>query len=207
SDDEVLALQLQANAIRPETKPCDFAKQIRRIQEAKPEITMRQLSVLLTKSTQWISKQLDLLRLTQKEQAMVDRGEISMSNSYMLARIPRSLREKQHDNAKTMKSKEFAALAASVIKQYRNAVHQGKMTAFFTEEFRPQRYLRPILEIQEEIRHHYDGPLIVAGEGCKSPLDGWYAALQWVLHLDRNSVKMQETMARKRHRVKWAPEE
>jgi ParB/RepB/Spo0J family partition protein len=203
TDDDVLALQLQANAIRPETKPCEFAKQLKRLQKAHPGITLGKLSVMLSKSPGWIGSQLNLLFLTIEQQKMVDRGEICLQNGYMLSKIPPVFRKEYIDKAKTMKVKAFSVLVAGVIKSYREAVRQGKLEAFFTEEFDPQPHLRNLKTVQGEYRRPLAGPLIVASEDCKTPLDGWKAALQWAMHLDKKSVKEQERAARARARKKW----
>ena len=36
TDDDLLAIQIQANALRPETTPMEYARQIKRIMEARP---------------------------------------------------------------------------------------------------------------------------------------------------------------------------
>jgi len=203
TDDEVLALQIQANAIRPETKPCEFAAQLKKIQKAHPGITLAKLAVMVSKNPVWIRQQLGLLRLAKDQQKMVDRGEICLQNAYMLAKIPPRFRKEYTDKAKTMPGKEFSALAAGVIKQFREALRQGRLDAFFTEEFEPQPHLRSLRTIQEEHQDHLAGPLVVAAEDCKTPLDGWNAALLWAMHLDPQSVKEQEQAARDKVRKQW----
>jgi len=203
TDEDVLSLQIQANAIRPETKPCDFARQLKRIQKAHPGITMSQVAVMISKCPAWVRQQLGLLNLNPAQQKMVDRGEICLQNAYMLSKIPSHLRKHHVEQAKTAPAKAFHALAASVIKQYMEAVRQGKLDAFFTDDFEPQVYLRSLKEVQDEFRTQTDGPLLVAAENCKTPVDGWMAALRWALHLDRQSVEEQEHAARARARQKW----
>lgn len=203
TDEEVLRLQLQANAIRPETKPCDFARQLRRIQKANPGITLATLSVMVSKSPSWIGHQLGLLNLSDVQQTMVDRGEICVQNAYMLAKVPPKFRNEYIDRAKTMQVAAFGALVAGIVKQYREAVRQGKLDAFFTEDFEPQAYLRSLAEIQEESRTHLNGPLIVTSELCETPMEIWNAALRWSMHLDPQSVREQEKAARAKVREKW----
>jgi ParB/RepB/Spo0J family partition protein len=203
TNEDVLSLQLQANAIRPETSPCDFARQLKRIQKANPGITLSQLAVLISKSPIWVRQQLGLLTLSIAHQKMVDRGEVCLLNAYMLAKIPTHLREEYIDRAKTLPSSQFNPLAANVVKQFKEAVRLGKLEAFFTEEFEPQPHLRSIRMIQREFQSPLAGPMIVTSENCKNPLDGWNAALQWAMHLDRQSVKEQEIAARARVRKKW----
>jgi ParB/RepB/Spo0J family partition protein len=203
TDEDVISLQLQANAIRPETKPCEFARQLRRLQDVHPGASLASIAMLISKSPNWITQQLDLLWLSAVQQKMVDRGEICLHNAYMLAKIPPSLRKDFIDRAKTMTVREFKVLAAGVVKQFKEAVRQGKLDAFFTDDFEPQAYLRSLKAIQEESLSQLEGPITVVSEGCKSPLDGWNAAIQWFMHLDRKSVEDQEKAARAKAREKW----
>jgi len=93
SDEEVLALQIQANAIRPETTPLEFARQLQLLQKARPGITLAGLSTFVKKSPAWIRQILGLLNLNPKMQAAVDRGEIPLENAYRLSMIPPRYRE------------------------------------------------------------------------------------------------------------------
>ena len=195
SDEEALVLQLQANAISPETKQAEYAQQLKRLLVRNPGMTIRELACLIRKSPTWISKCLDLTRLLRNIQVMVDRGEIPAENAYMLAKIPRSMQMDYVDRAKTESRKEFRIIAAACVKQYMEAVKQGKMDAFYSDKFEPVAYLRSLKEIEEGKKF---GPLICTGEGCQTVLDGFYAGLRWVCHLDRQSVKEQEANIRQR---------
>ena len=110
TDDEVLVLQLQANAISPDTQLAEYAQQLKKLMERNPDMTKRELACLIRKSPQWISKCLDLTRLLRNIQVMVDRGEIPAENAYMLAKIPRSMQMDYVDRAKIMLRKEFRIL-------------------------------------------------------------------------------------------------
>jgi len=200
SDDAVLAAQIQANAIRPETKPAEFARQMKRMLTRRPEMTFAELAHLIHKSPSWVRKTLGLLRLVRESRKMVDRGEIPIQSAYMLAKIPHHLQADYLDQARTLPSREFRALAASVVKQFTEAVKQGKMEAFWCGEFQPQAHLRSLREIQSEAQRQELGALLVTVEQCKTPVDGFYAALRWAMHLDRQSVEDQERAARARSR-------
>ena len=200
SDDAVLAAQIQANAIRPETKPAEFARQMKRMLTRRPRMTFDELAHLIHKSPSWVRKTLGLLRLARESRKMVDRGEIPIQSAYMLAKIPQQLQKDYLDQARTLPSGEFRALAASVIKQFTEAVKQGKMEAFWCGEFQPQAHLRSLREIQSEAQRREVGALLVTAEQCKTPVEGFYAALRWVMHLDRQSVEDQERAARARSR-------
>ena len=45
TDDDLLAIQIQANAVRPETTPMEYARQIKRIMEARPGIGLPEISI------------------------------------------------------------------------------------------------------------------------------------------------------------------
>jgi len=203
TDDRVLELQLQANAIRPETKPCDFARQLRRIQKIHEGITLRELSSLVNKKPTWVTKQLGLLRLEPKIQIKIDRGEMPLANAYSLSKIPPKLRPEYVDHAVTMPVKAFSALSAAVIKQFKEAVKQGKLDAFFSEDFKPQPYLKSLKDIIAEVETLSEGNLVIATENCETPTDGWIAALKWAANIDAGGVAKQEHVARCKARKTW----
>jgi ParB/RepB/Spo0J family partition protein len=195
SDDEAMVLQLQANAISPETKQAEYAQQLKKLLVRNPGMTIRELSCLIRKSPSWVGKCLELVNLLKEVQVMVDRGEIPIENAYMLAKIPRSMQRDYLDRAKVMPRKDFRVLAAACVKQFMEAVKQGKMDAFYSDKFEPVAYLRSLKEIEEGKK---TAALICTGEGCQTVLDGFYAGLRWACHLDRASVKEQEEVIRSR---------
>lgn len=201
TDEDILAAQIRANAVRPETTPVEFARQLKRIQKTRPGITLAQMSKLVHKQPRWISQQLDLLRLSQPLQLAVDRGEIPLASAYMLAKIPPGMQAEYVDAAKSMPTAEFQALAAGVIKQYRECVHRGKLEQRFLLPFAPQPYLRPLKEVQNEVKQRIVGPLLIASEDCRTPLDGFYLALEWLMHLDKRSIDEQRRAAETRNRL------
>jgi len=207
TDDDVLTLQVAAQAIRPETKPVEYARQLQRIQKARPGITLGQLAALVNKNPQWVSKQLGLLHLDRRSQRAIDRGEIPLANAYLLSKIPLKLRSDYVDQAKSLTISKFGPIAAAVIKQFKEAVRQGKLDAFFTEDFTPQAYLRSLKDIETEARSQAEAPLMITAADCETPLDGWNAALQWMMHLDRKSVEEQEVATRAKVRQRWSKEQ
>jgi len=194
TDDEVLVLQLQANAISPETKLAEYAQQLKRLMKRNPNMTIAEVSCLIRKAPSWVGKCLGLIDLLKEIQVMVNRGEIPAENAYMLAKIPKSMQRDYMDRAMLMPPKEFRILAAACVKQFMEAVKQGKMDAFYSDKFRAVAHLRSLKEIEEEGKNV--GALICTGEGCQTVLDGFYAGLRWVCHLDRASVREQEAAIR-----------
>lgn len=199
TDDDVLALQISANAIRPETRPVEFAQQLKKLLTRRPQTTIADLTCLIRKSPTWINERLGLLRLHQAAQQAVDRGEIPLQSAYMLAKIPPGLQRDYVDAAKTLPPPQFKALAASVIKQFAEAVKQGKMERFYSA-FEPEPFLRPLKEMLGELHNRNAGALLIAADECRTPLEGFYCALRWATHLDRQSVDEQRAAARGREK-------
>jgi hypothetical protein len=42
-----------------------------------------------------------------------------------------------------------------------------------------------------EYREHQLGGLALTKAGCKTPVDGWYLAMEWALNLDEESIRQQ----------------
>jgi ParB/RepB/Spo0J family partition protein len=202
TDEDVLALQIQANALRPETTVMEYARQIKRIMAA---ITVRQgwdatladVANVIHKCPEWISRQLDLLGLDPTIQKALDRGEIPLGSAYMLAKLPPGRQREFFDLAKTTKARDFAPLIAAAVKRFQEAVRQGKLERY-CQDREPVPYLRPLKEVLQEYQGHESGGLRLLGSGCQTPVDGWYAALQWALHLDEDSIREQREKIRAR---------
>ena len=199
TDAEVLASQIQANAIRRETTPVDFARQMRRIQKMLPDITMSQMSVMVGREVGWIAKTLSLLNLNVENQKRVERDELPLCNAYMLAKIPPRLQKQYVEYAIHMPVPEFEALAQSVIRAVMEAARNGKLEAAFVAEFKPQPYLRPLKRILEEIETHKFGAEYLLSTACKTPMEAWDAALRWAANMDPASIEKQQKAATKRH--------
>ena len=108
----------------------------------------------------------------------------------MLAKLPRSNRPSLLNLAKTAPAREFAPVAARLVKQIQEAARQGKLHDY-CKDFEPVPYLRPLKEVLAEYREHRLGGLAVVKAGSKTPVDGWYLALQWALNLDEESIRQQ----------------
>ena len=199
-DDEVVLLQIQANAQTVLTKPVEYARAIKKHLTRQPDLTVAQLATRLKKNPNWIASLLGLLKLPEALQKSVDRGEMPLTSGYHLSRIPQRIRGQFVEAAKSMTARDFELLAAGTIKKYREAVRLGSLRAFYSDSFEPHPYLRHLKEIQAEVAHHQIGPGLLLGTKCHKPLDAFYLALNWVMHLDPKSIKEQRRLARTRER-------
>lgn len=189
TDAEVLMLQITANAVRPETRPVEFARQLRRLQEALPDISLPELATHVGKTGQWVRSQLGLLKLTPEAAEKVDRGEIKLQSAYMLAKVPQHKQQGLIEDAVKLGVKEFAGLATSVIRQWMEAAKQGRMAAYYDRDARgTQPYMRSLKETLEELRTRRLAVAVLENEAAQTLTDAFYAGLRWSAHLDKASV-------------------
>lgn len=198
TDEDVLAVQIQANAVRLDTTPTEFARQLKRILSCKPGITIAQVATMVHKHPGWVREKLHLLRLWHDIQKCVDRGEIPLESAYKLARVPRGHQHQFVDLARVAPVAEFAITVGDFLKKYQEAVRQGKMDVLYDPEAAPTPHLRNVNELFSEYQQPCAAPLMLAAENCHSPLEGWRLALQWALHLDAKSVEEQRRNIQKR---------
>lgn len=205
SDADVLALQVEANACRPETTPTEYARQLKRLMSLRgfsldSGKALADLCAIVKKSPQWVKDVLGLLALSEEQQKAVDRSEIPLTSAYLLAKIPTQYRRQFVDQARTLPASEFRVVAMAFIKQYREAIRQGKLEVMFVDDFKPVAYVRKLRELEDELKHKRCGALRIAASECKTPLEGFYAAIEWALHLDPDSIEQQHQAALNRMR-------
>lgn len=188
SDTDVLAMQIAANAVRPTTTKSEFALQIRRVLKSDAGMTMAAMVRTLHKSPTWISWMLQLTTLPVAIQHSVDRGEMTLEAAYYLNKLPTQLRDQFVDEARVLSLPEFKAMVLGALSQYRIAVKQGRLERFY-EGFSPRPWLRTFREIREEHENPKAGPMRIVITNCKTALEGWRLAFEWILHLDPDSLE------------------
>lgn len=199
TDKEVLAAQIRANAVRPDTRPVEFARQLRRIQEEEPDTTLPELAVMVSKTAQWVRSQLGLLKLVPEAAERVDRGDIALQSAYILSKVPENKQLGLVEDAVRLPVKEFTALAASVIRQWMEAAKTGRLSAFYDRKAQTtQPYLRPLKETLEELGRRRLAVKVLEQEQALTLTDAFYAGLRWVAHLDKDSIAAQHRRAEER---------
>ena len=147
TDEDVLAIQIQANALRPETTVIEYARQIKRIMDAIAvrqgrDATLADVSKLIHKNPDWIGNNSTCLSLRADIQKAVERGEIPLSSAYVLAKLPMVQQAQLVALAKTTPARDFVPVAARMVKQIQEAARQGKLHDF-CKDFKPVPHLRP----------------------------------------------------------------
>ena len=185
---KLLESQIIANVHKIETKPVEYSKAILKIIEGNPLLSREELATSLAKTPSWLSERLGLLKLTDEIGAMVDSGEIKLSNAYALAKLPEEEQPNFVDRALTMPPQQFTPTVNARVKELRDAKRKGKNAT--PEEFQPVPILRGRAEILSELENGQLCPTLI--KGIKDQGEVFKMALKWCLNLDPNSAEQQK---------------
>lgn len=186
SDADTMEVQLIGNIHKIETQPAQYTKQLQKILSMSPLLSMTQLALKLNRSTTWITDRLSLSKLLEGVQKLVDDGKINLSNAYMLAKLPEEEQPNFVDRAMSMTPQEFTPTVQNRKKELDTARRQGRDPK--AAEFTPAPSLQRLGTLKDEL----DAPKVttdlIKRLGLKTAEEGAKLALQWVLHLDADSV-------------------
>lgn len=194
SDMDVLTNQIVTNSQRVETRPVEYTKQIQRLLQMNPIMTLVTLANLVNKSETWIRQRLDLLKLNPKAAELVDEGQINVSNAYALSKLPPEVQDEFLDKAREMSHTEFIPETVNKKKEIDKAKREGR--AAEPEAFKPTPKVLKLPVIEAQIASPEDVSKLIEEQGCKTALEGALVALKWAISLDPATVASQQ--------VKWA---
>ena len=184
-EDQVLEAQILTNIHKIDTRPVEYAQQIKRILTRNPLMTESELAVKLCKSPVWIKERLGLTKITNSEiAALINDGKISLANAYALAKLPENEQADFVERAITLKPDEFVGLVQARAKEIKDAKRQG--TEAGVTEFQPTAHLQKLGDFKAMAENRTAVAKLVAG--VKDPVEAAMVAIRWALHLDAESV-------------------
>lgn len=183
---EALEAQVIANIQKVDTKPVEYAKQLKRILAVNPLMTIADLAGKVNKSSAWISERFGLLVLSKEIQELVDAGELKLSNAYSLSKLPEAEQKNYLDRALTLPPVEFAPLVDQRKKEIIKAQREGKDGK--PEEFIAIPVARKLAEVKAELESPKVAGQIIASEGATNVEQAFAAAIKWVLRMDSGSI-------------------
>ena len=186
TDEEVIELQIQENAIRCEPTYSEYCRQLKKMMTGG--MTQRDLSRKLHKEPRWISRVLQMENLTEVARLAVERGEISLESGYELAKIPESEQEKFLKLAIEDNAKIFKQTVREYVKTLREASQQGKFDSYYSAKFKPVAHLKWLKELKAEYQHRKVGTVRAT---LLTPIEAWYDCLAWVMCLDPEGLEAQ----------------
>lgn len=188
---EIEEAQIVANAKKIETKPVEYAKQITRLFERNPTLTVTEMAAKLSASTAWVYKMLGLARNLNKDiHPHGDDGRISLSNLCELSKLPEEEQATWVDKAMTMTAGEFTAAVAGRVKQIKEARKKGQKEG--PAEFQAVPHQRKWAEIKAEFENHAFRDSMIKRHNVKTPAEAWDLAISWVAQMDPDSKIQQK---------------
>ncbi len=206
-DDLVLEAQIMANIHNIETRPAEYTQQLKRILARNPLMTEAELATKLGKSTTWIQSRLSLTKIDNEEIiTLINEGKIGLANAYALAKLPTDEQAAFVDRAMTQPPDEFVPAVNTRVKEIRDAKRKGADAS--KAEFQPVAHMRKMKDVKLELENPEIGPALIKAGAIKKPVDAFSLAVQWILHLDPQSVEIQkaeyEERAKKKEEAKKA---
>jgi ParB/RepB/Spo0J family partition protein len=148
-DADLIEAQILANVHRIETKAVQYTKALIKIMSANPLLTMTELASRLSKSNSWLRDRLQLVKLNEPIQKLVDSGDIGLANAYALAKLPPEKQDELANQAISLSPNEFIPIATSAYKAIRDARSEGRAPA--EEGFVPVPRLQRPVTLKEEL--------------------------------------------------------
>lgn len=195
-DGEVEEAQIIANIHRIETKPVEYSKGLLRVLARNPLMTESELAARLAKSPSWLKERLNLVKLGDDLQKLVDENTINLSNAYTLAKLPQEEQKDFADRAQTMPPAQFSPLVNARVKEIKDAQRQGRPAG--ENVFQPVAHLRKMPEIRTECETGAVGATLLAKFNVTSVTEAFALALKWVTNMDPDSIEVQKAEDEKR---------
>lgn len=197
--DEALSIQLQENVCRIDASRLEIARQLLRIQQTRPGISVHELARLAGKCTKWVKAQLELLDLSPTIQSRIDNGDMPVMNAYELLRLPPRLREAEVDRAIIMQRSEFKDYVTEKVLDVSDKPGRGGVPASEVQ-FSPHPYMRSMKEVNRDwrdecIRIDTEKPNLTYKQG-------WQDSLAWIMHMDPTTLARRRAQFEERLNAK-----
>jgi ParB/RepB/Spo0J family partition protein len=185
---QVMKVQIQMNLHRVNTKPAAYGKQIRRWMALDTTLTVTTIAEELGVSVQWVTQRINLHTLLKEIADRVDSGEICATNAFALAKLPADEQKEWVKRAITQSPDLFVEQCLARAKEIKDAARSGKKAG--DETFVSVKRLRGVKDVKDELDLHTARALLVMPD--MSGLDGFDAAIAWVLHQDLPTVTAEK---------------
>lgn len=192
TDREVLIVQIQCNAVRLETNPIDFARQMWRIIKEDKSMTVGEMAYTVKKEPAWVRKMLGITRLCHEISIAVKRGDVGIEIAYYLAKLPPKIQRELLPQAVVYTAADFLPVVRGRVRKFKDAIKTGRMRDYYRSLIEPVPHLRKMRELTAELKKPQAAGIILTRTGAVMPIDGWNACMAWILHMDSESVKKQK---------------
>lgn len=193
-DDEVYTMQVEENEVRIETLPSEYARRMQTILN-RGEQTLNELAASVSRHPDTVKKWLSFNYLSPKCKMALDSGLLSCILGVELAKLPVMQQDELLSLHSQFPTMEYLELLRQSVREHRGAARQerGASKAGTHPTFRQFR------KVRDEYVTPQEAATVLTRSDAKTALDGWNAALQWVLSMDERTV--QERVARHERKI------
>lgn len=189
-EQNVYEAQLMANIHKVETKPQEYSRQLARILDANPTLTISSLAARLGRSAKWLTDRLGLAKIENAEIVRcINDGRLNLSNAAVLAKLPIDEQATWLDRGITQNPAEFQAAAMARIKELKAAKLQGRDAA--PVQFIPTPHSRKLSELKDDKLVNQMAEAIINKCGIKTPVEAFKMAVQWATHMDPVTIEQK----------------
>ena len=186
-DAEVAAAQIIANRSRIETKPVEYTRQLHRMLNANPTLTLEELSDQLHVSVAWLNQRLSLSNLHPKIGPLVDEGRIPLAHAFAMVKLkPQDEQLEFVEQAQTQTIQEFSGHVQKRVKALREAARSGREAK--PDEFTPVPHMRAVKEIKAQLESPTLATHVCAKLNARTAEAGFHAGIIWALSMDPDTV-------------------
>ncbi len=186
TDEDVLSLQITANAVSYDTRPVEFAQQMRRMirlyNSVGASLPLNHLGRLVGKSGKWVSSRLKLLDLHDDLQIELSTGAMGLGQGAALARIRKH--KYQLQVWQEHKDKQLRAFELEVGNFLQNIHHDLDS---LKDAERQRETLRPRFQSMDSMLIELDRldeiSQIIVARGLTNAYEGAILAIEWALNL------------------------
>jgi len=185
---EIAAAQIIANRSRIETKPVEYTKQLHRMLNANPTLTLEELADQLHCSVKWLTDRLSLKNLHPNIGPLVDEGKITLAHAFAMVKLkPMEEQLPFVEQAQTQGIQEFTGHVSNKVKSLRESARAGRDPQK-KDEFVPVPHMRAVREIKEQFTSPSLAEQVCQQVGAKTAVEGFKAGITWVLNMDPHTV-------------------
>jgi hypothetical protein len=182
TDQEVEVIQLIVNKTTHKTE--NLARRLARIMRRDKDQTINTLAHLVKEHPDWVIRTLGLKTLTFEAQEMVRKDSLPAAVVFELAKLPPGVQDTLLDSYGLVPTESFIDVLQEEVRNLRSGNRDARR-----EKNQGRRYrFRNLKEVIRELTDPTVAASILSSEGAKTALDGWLAALRWVLRCDLASI-------------------
>ena len=184
-DDEARRLQVIENEVRVPTTTSEYARAIQTMLHRSGG-SIASVAASISRHPDTVKKWLSLNFLSPKCKKELDSGRISGILAIELAKLPLHKQDELLSlNSEFASRREYLEILRQTVREHRGQarVERGKKKAGNNPSYRCFR------KVKDEYMNPTEAATVLTRKAAKTALDGWKAALEWVLSMDESTVR------------------